>query len=65
MNKKTEVVKDLLINGETIEPNGRSKFICECPFCKTDVYIQKWSFWTTGKRCDCGAILRGSIAVMK
>lgn len=34
MNKKTEVVKDLLINGETIEPNGRSKFICECPFAK-------------------------------
>ena len=38
--------------------HGRSTMMVKCPFCeeKTEVYI--WSFYGSGKRCSCGALLR-------
>jgi hypothetical protein len=51
--------------GENNLPNGRSYYICICPFCKRHVRIQKWSYATTGKKCDCGAVLRSGYAFVK
>lgn len=43
--------------------NGRSYYTCICPFCESRMQIQKWSFTTTGKKCECGAVLRSKLAV--
>ena len=39
---------------EVPNPNGRSYYVCECPFChkRIEVYC-----WAKRKKCKCGAIV--------
>ncbi|MFA5307496.1 MAG: hypothetical protein WC365_08665 [Candidatus Babeliales bacterium] len=63
---KIKEVKEFEVIGETNLPSGKSYYSCECPFCKSHIDIQKWSFSTTGKKCwRCGAVLRAALAVLK
>jgi hypothetical protein len=39
------------------EPNGRSNQMVQCPFCEEWVLVYLWSFFGSGKRCSCGALL--------
>jgi hypothetical protein len=58
-------VKDFEVVSDCSLPNGRSYYVCICPFCQEKVNIQKWSFLTTGKKCSCGAVLRSSKATKR
>lgn len=40
--------------------NGQSYYPVKCPFCGNKLNIQVWSATTTGKKCDCFAVLRRS-----
>ena len=57
--------KEFDITDECCRENGKSVYTCKCPFCKREMDIQKWSFRSVGKKCDCGAVLRGGIANRK
>lgn len=36
--------------------------IVRCPFCLAEVEVHPWSFADSGKRCECGALLKGGFA---
>lgn len=60
MEDKTyhSVIKDIQYILDIDEPNVNSYYTIKCPFCGAYVDVQKWSFVSQGKRCDCGALLR-------
>lgn len=39
---------------------GRSTASIRCPFCDCVSEARLWSLAGSGKRCDCGAVFRGS-----
>lgn len=43
---------------ETRRPAGRSTVSVRCPFCDCVTEARLWSLAGSGKRCDCGAVLR-------
>lgn len=42
---------------------GRSTIEARCPFCLEWLTVYVWSISGSGKRCDCGAVLRMSSTV--
>lgn len=45
------------------QPNGRSYYLCECPFCENEV---KFYAWRGVKKCNCGAVLHAvSVVAIK
>ncbi len=46
------------IVAETRRPSGRSTVTVRCPFCGTETEARLWSIAGSGKRCECGAVLR-------
>lgn len=37
--------------------HGRSTQEVVCPFCNRTVKVYLWSFYGSGKKCDCGVVL--------
>lgn len=42
---------------------GRSTVFVTCPFCEVETECFTWSIHGSGKRCECGAILGGYMAM--
>ena len=63
--KFIEEVKPYKCYGKHSRPNGKSTYKVECPFCGYEFEMQVWSTLTTGKKCLCGAVLRGNTARRK
>lgn len=40
----------------------QSKGVVICPFCWSELEVYPWSFADSGKRCDCGALVKGGYA---
>ena len=38
--------------------NGRRVVVVRCPFCRCVVEAHLWSISGSGKRCECGAVIR-------
>lgn len=43
--------------------HGRSTMMVQCPFCKEEFEVYIWSFYGSGKRCSCGALLMNGCCV--
>lgn len=47
-----------LINlGVKSSRHGKSTMMVKCPFCERKIEVFIWSFYGSGKRCSCGALL--------
>ena len=41
--------------------HGRSTMMVKCPFCERKIEVFIWSFYGSGKRCFCGALLMNGL----
>ena len=56
--RSSSVIKNVEYLYDFDLPNGKSYYTILCPFCREKVDVQKWSFVSQGKKCNCGALLR-------
>ena len=48
-------VRETIMKYSISRPNGRSSYICECPFCHNELEVYCWS---KRKKCPCGALVQ-------
>ena len=46
------------VTQERRRPAGRSTVTVRCPFCEVETEARLWSLAGSGKRCECGALLK-------
>jgi len=56
-NHKLYQVLEPPMMSEGVRRHGRSKMFVTCPFCRGTLNVYIWSFYGSGKICDCGAKL--------